>query len=831
MEEFDEDEDFGLGSAGSVKEFNALDAPDFDPVEYINKQFPTEVSLVGVDGFIAKLRKQQQQTDEEIRHAIRRQAAFGRRTRGDLDEAKKAVRELFERIQGIKSKAEQSEVLVRDVCRDIKSLDIAKRNLTHTITSLKRLVMLVTALEQLRTLAADRQYKEASNLLQAIENLAVHFQELAHVPKVADLLERKEAILSDLRSQLLEDYASLQSTTGSAMQDAAGCVDAMDSSVRREVITQFCLRVLEDYKKIFEPPHEASGLETAERRYAWLRRTLRDYDEKYAASFPEAWDVPCGLCEHFCHLTRQHLVEVLGSCHHTVDPELMVRVLRKSIEFENDLARKYPFDVPRQPKKSVDQFMSLEAEAAHAGWKYPEALDGPARNEAKSPTSRSSDSPGGKNQKNKDEDNAPRFKGIISECFDAYLGSWVKHEEAQLLDTLEKATAGGADKVMGQDSESYEDEEDGYEPRYLYSSAPDIFASMKGSMTKCSGFSTHQTLFEVFQVFRKVMAQYEKMLTGRLPKPSGLLTNEDIRVICSIIGTAEYVDSTLPQLADSMLRIIDPAYADRVSFSVEQELLGGVVSRSMQVLVKSVEESLEEAFSRMTRTNWAQFSQAVADQSGHIGEIHEKLSNQMEPIAAHLSKLHYRFFCDKFVQAFIPRYIAEIYRCKKISEQGAQQLLLDTSSIKTMLLEVPVIAAKGRQMPTAYSNFVLREIGKAEAICKVLSSPGGGDAESMSTLLGDEFALSRDAADIDRVLALRATGAEGEGQFSPRDEARNADMGAAVTSKFKSLQDQLNQAAPFVTTTDVKKNAADMKKKFLAGVTGLGNITGSKASK
>ena len=52
-------------------------------------------------------------------------------------------------VRDIKTKAEQSEQMVQEICRDIKSLDYAKRHLTQTITALKRLQMLVTAVEQL----------------------------------------------------------------------------------------------------------------------------------------------------------------------------------------------------------------------------------------------------------------------------------------------------------------------------------------------------------------------------------------------------------------------------------------------------------------------------------------------------------------------------------------------------------------------------------------------------------------------------------------------------------------------------------------------------------
>ena len=48
------------------------------------------------------------------------------------------------------------------------------------------------------------------------------------------------------------------------------------------------------------------------------------------ARFPESWHVSSALLEHFCHVTRQHLVEVLGESHHSVDPQLLIKALHKS---------------------------------------------------------------------------------------------------------------------------------------------------------------------------------------------------------------------------------------------------------------------------------------------------------------------------------------------------------------------------------------------------------------------------------------------------------------------------------------------------------------------
>ena len=86
-----------------------------------------------------------------------------------------AIDALFGRIKEIKSKAEQSELMVAEICKDIKQLDYAKQHLQDTITALKKLHMMVTAVEQLKNYTEQRQYQDASHLLAAVKSLLSHF--------------------------------------------------------------------------------------------------------------------------------------------------------------------------------------------------------------------------------------------------------------------------------------------------------------------------------------------------------------------------------------------------------------------------------------------------------------------------------------------------------------------------------------------------------------------------------------------------------------------------------------------------------------------------------
>lgn len=71
-------------------------------------------------------------------------------------------------------KAEKSEELVYDMCKDIKSLDTAKKNLTFSITALKKFIMMLTAVDKLRDSCANKIYKEVGNLISAFNELSIY---------------------------------------------------------------------------------------------------------------------------------------------------------------------------------------------------------------------------------------------------------------------------------------------------------------------------------------------------------------------------------------------------------------------------------------------------------------------------------------------------------------------------------------------------------------------------------------------------------------------------------------------------------------------------------
>ena len=69
-----------------------LDAPDFDPVDYINEMFPTEQSLVNLDDVLSDYKCKIQVIDEDMRKIVRGQTSVGEDAAASLEEAQVSSR-------------------------------------------------------------------------------------------------------------------------------------------------------------------------------------------------------------------------------------------------------------------------------------------------------------------------------------------------------------------------------------------------------------------------------------------------------------------------------------------------------------------------------------------------------------------------------------------------------------------------------------------------------------------------------------------------------------------------------------------------------------------
>ncbi|WZZ47434.1 hypothetical protein YC2023_043693 [Brassica napus] len=661
-------------------------------LENINRMFPTEASLSGVEPLMQKIHGEIRRVDATILSAVRQQSNSGTKAKEDLADATRAVEELSYKIREIKSKAEQSETMVQETCRDIKKLDFAKKNITTTITALHRLTMLVSAVEQLQVMASKRQYKEAAAQLEAVSQLCNHFEAYRDVPKITELRQKLYNIKQILKSHVFSDFSSLgtgkETEETNLLQHLSDCclvVDALESSVREEVVNNFCSRELTSYEQIFEGA-ELARLDKTERRYAWIKRRIRTNEEIWKI-FPASW-----------------------------------HALQSTVEFEKELENKFGGDVAtRDIGDDIEEIGTWENSSQNVSKirkKYEKKFAAGQESGESGLLPRFQQETTG----NKDL-SVPgagfNFRGIISSCFEPHLTPYIELEEKTLMEHLEKVVQ----------EETWDIEDLHREPMYCINWFTTFTSHSNLVLFRGLLFPLYAVVYrykeELETVFQRVLKAYATKLFLKLPKGG-------TGIVAAATGMDGQIkisdrDERCGELAEKVSEIIDPHYVDVVDMSEVQDEFSAVITRSLVTLVLGIETKFDTEMAAMTRVPWGALD-SVGDQSGYVNGINTILSGSIPVLGNLLTPVYFQFFLDKLASSLGPRFYANIFRCKQLSEAGAQQ----TSTA------------------ASYSKFVSHEMSRAEALLKVILSPIDSVADTYRALFPEGTPM-----EFQRILELK----------------------------------------------------------------------------
>ena len=268
-----------------------------------------------------------------------------------IQAAQADLAELFQKVEGVRQRAIETEGAITEMTADIKRLDNTKKNLTLSMTALKRLQMLTTAYEQLRGLSSSRQYRECAQLLQAVIQLMAHFKSYRSIDQIATLSKNVSDIQREMLEQVCEDFevtfakGEVQQRRG-MLAEACSVMDALGDTARARLITWYCNTQLREYRQLFRGSEEAGSLDNISRRYSWFKRLLKTYDDEHAAMFPPTWRVNELLANAFCESTREDFKGILQKSMRrvdgqTLDVDLLLSCLQETLDFEHGLERRF----------------------------------------------------------------------------------------------------------------------------------------------------------------------------------------------------------------------------------------------------------------------------------------------------------------------------------------------------------------------------------------------------------------------------------------------------------------------------------------------------------
>jgi len=737
---------------------DSFDAADFDATSHINRLFPTEESLVEVDPKMQELQEQMRMLDEDVLQTVRQQTSAGSSARRDLESGKQSVQELFVKVRDIKSKADASEQMVHEICRDIKSLDYAKRHLTQTITALKRLQMLVTAVEQLDVMARERMYAEAANLLQAVHSLLCHFDAYQGIKKIDDLREQINAIRTALRTQVFDDFNQLSADNSTVapqhaqfetLTGACAVVDALGADTRKEMIAWFCSWQFAPYKHTFQPYGEAGTLSKTELRYAWHRQLLKTYDSSFANLFPPSWRVAHALTADFCQISYKHLEEILDQSRGSLDVSVLTHALQKTTEFEVEMHNRFVHH--------------LEASRDKVEEEEDGASDRPAEVKFE-------------NTKTNLAGTVMPLLHSVSSAFDSYMGIYVSLEDKALEDM--------GQKMLG--NETWCVTPTGRADSRVFESSKELFINLRRSFKRATPLHMSAVLHDLHRVWARHLRLYAKSVLSQLPSvkvpddpsqpPTCIIDTAMQQRVCAVVNTCEYCHETTGQLEESIIKALDDEYKDKIDLSPVQEEFQTVVTAGMKVLVAALETKASPMLKAMTQVKWAEMEEIGEDTSPYMAELVVMARELMPQLGESLHPLYVRFFCDKFVASFVPKLIGFIYRCRRIGEAGAQQMFADVGTLKQTLLALPTLGQANAT--NAYTKLVTTEVHKAEQLLKLVQTP-----EELLETTVEEMSKDKDAGAIDLQKILELKGLKKAEMDRVIDAIKDASISASETSK------------------------------------------------
>lgn len=699
------------------------DSEHFDVIDCINKQFPDEQSLASIEDCIAGIRDRIRQHDEEISRAVRGQTIIENDGRGELSKATNIINELKQRIYDMKSQAKKSEQTVNEITCDIKQLDNAKRNLTTTVTMLNNLHILVESVEKLREVYRN-EYRQAASILASIQDVMKQFENYRHIPQIIQLSNEIEKLCENITDRINLDFrrlfelpsaiksSNLSKEDNKLIAEACLVVSLLGDETKEGLIKWLLELQLAEYSSMFkESQIQLSSLHGVDKRFAWFKKHLMQFEEKYGFLFPPPWEMSERMSVLFCQMTNTSLTIFMKNNPNEVKLDALLFAMNKTSAFEALLAKRFSGVTLSSRDRS--------STSSHA------------------------------------------FEGLISSCFEPHFHIFNESQESTIQKLIEQFID-EHQKMIKSTPKS--------DTSTVYLSSNKLFQQYKSSLVQCVQFTNKSALLDLHEIFKKYLREYAfKVLQIHLfsmntSGAAGLfqsILRDDNRVkidpssVCSVILTADYCLETTQQLEKKLKERIDPLFVPRVDLKPELDIFNELIKTCIELLIQDIESACDSGFTAMIKTNWSCVETPVGH-SPFVDDIMNSLQTQFPLIRSHLQEGRKCFvqLCNKFITLFTQKYLTNLFRCKLLSQGGAEQLLLDTHTLKKFLINLPCYNLEIKTAPASYTKAAIKGMTKAEMVLKVVLVPH----DSIDNFIESYFKLMPESNEVEfqRILEVKS---------------------------------------------------------------------------
>lgn len=621
---------------------------------------------------------------------------------------------------------------------DPNTADRVNSSLEGSSKTVKKLDVLVESIRELENELKEAQYdyyRNVAELLLDAKTQMSAFDAYSAIPHVILIRSKLSAIERELQNHIQwscreigplitnDTNDSSDSTSSIDLQSLSQLylvIDVLGVPFRQDLLERFAQLQLIAYEKSFKFGSTYDGLEHLDRRYSWFKRLLKSAEDRVSSIFPSAWNLSYYLFVEFSRRTSKHIADVLEIAEkdHGGDAKLHVALLMKSLKsiltFEAEMKAAFAMQIRSLESLSTDEESGLSG-----------AFIAPAS---------------------------------IADVFDDYLGPYVQLERQTLEEMMAELTR---EEELSSKTATLANAATGCNP---FESSQKMFEFIKGSLKRCTAYSTGNTYLALSKEFRICLQHYAENLKFRCPSPASyhdkkaqyvISPLEDL-LMARIAMTGEYCISTVPPLEQLMKKHINPNLRDEIDFSVQIDAFMEMVSHTFGIMTMGASERLKPAMKMLRATDVATVKE-IGDDSKYTREIRSVLNETVPRVRKYLSPAYFQGFCMKLVTTVIGTLLDAIWHLKSISKTGGGQLLLDLQGVKTYLLRMPTVGIKeGEEAPVvskAYMSLVNSQAFTIERVLKLVCTENEM-IENTFKLLWPEGQQS----DLDAVKAIRGTG-------------------------------------------------------------------------
>ncbi|TFY62573.1 hypothetical protein EVJ58_g3787 [Rhodofomes roseus] len=681
---------------------------DFNPVSVLNDYFPDEASLARLEAIQTQLAQQERELQKEIdvlKEELRRDHDPSR-----MQLLQEMISDLMGQMSRIREKATESEAVVRNITKEIQVLDLAKKNLIQSMTTLKRLQMLVNALSQLEDQG------NGSEEVKAVKQIGASFKPFTSIQRISQLWRRIQEIQNEVRQKIDADWEKFymqdpgKPIKPSVIADACLVVDVLGPEVRTQFIERYVALELKEYRRIFRATDEAGQLDNLSRRFAWFKRLLQTHDTEQGRVFPAEWRVGWFLCAKFIEITRDDMTVLLSKAGAKLSVKQLLDTLQETMEFEAYIARKYATSVPQILKTTQ---------------------------------------PAG----------ASRPLKSISSAYEPHMGVYIEAQDKALSDMLSQYR-GSKSRSSLEAASTRTSIDDSAPPVLVLPSSTEMFYYYRQTLDQLSSLFTGQPLYDLCSLHKRWLRVYaEDVLLASMKRPPVMARKStdsrvdmnEVRTACTLINTADYCHATALELEENIRAKTDESFKERISLQDECDLFVSAISAAIQVILRELEAACDPACFIISRTAWAT-QKSVSGQSPYVDDLVRAVEQVVDTVKPLIEQKKYlRNLMDKTASVVLAKFTNALVKSRPLKEIGAEQLLIDLQALKTALLRIP-----GEDLSTTnYTRSVTKLTTRLEALLKVVVTPidpAEGFILNYTLLIGDSSFTN-----FQKILDLRGT--------------------------------------------------------------------------